>query len=134
MTKQLVGRGLLFALSAAVPLLIADAIWGVGVATAGLGLRLANMHWLFHFGTVSLSTLGAALGFQTLGGRVPSLAVAAVLGFLFGLVSIVGAPAALVFDDELGCAFWLFVGAMFASVGAAPFIERDAPASDASKR
>ena len=120
--QRLLGRAFAFSIAACVTLVVADARWGIGFVPASLALLLSNLHWLFHVGTLVLSTLGAWIAFHTIGGQGPSIGVACAIGFLFGLASIVGAPAALVFADAYGCAWWLFLGAMFAACGVAPFV------------
>ena len=126
--QRLVGRAVLFSLSACATLLVADARWGIGFVPADLPHLLSNLHWPYHVGTLVLSTLGAWLAFRTIGGQGPSIVVACAIGFLFGLASIVGAPAALVIGGVEGCVTWLFIGAMFAACGVAPFVRPVDPA------
>lgn len=112
---RLSGRALLFVAAACVPLLPADAIWGIGFVPLDLQHRLGGMHWLFHLGTVTLSTLGAVIAFSTIGEPAPSMARIVASGLLFGGLSIAAAPAALIVGDAQGVAFWQFIGAMFAA-------------------
>ena len=117
-TKRLVAVSLLFSMSASVPLVVADAIWGIGFVPRDLMHRLGGLHWLFHFGTLALSTLGAFIAWKT-NDQQPSIRLAGGSGLLFGGVSIVAAPAALVVFDVEGCVIWQFLGAMFTIAGLA---------------
>jgi len=113
-------RSIVFASGAFVVLLIADALQ---ISAAPLPVaqdqlsRMLLSHGEFHVGVLVLSALGASVGFVVLCEHLPSIKQSAVLGFLFAVLSLVGAAGSLFLAGVPGVIAWLFMGSMACAIG-----------------
>lgn len=113
-------RAGIFSFTAFVALLVLDLVlWGVwqGAEPHEQRAQLMGIHAVFHAAVLSLSALGAGIGFLLLRERVPSTRQAAFVGLAFAAVSVLLGPGSFMLAGVWGAAFWLFFGAVAMALG-----------------
>ena len=112
-------RAVTFAAIAFVIVLVADILSSAAAQEQAHGANYLFMHGVFHFAVLALSSCGAAVALWALRDRLPSWSAILLVGCVYGLVTVLAGPGALLLAGKAGVVSWLLLGSLGFCLGAA---------------